>query len=531
MVIAAASSCAVLAQDAAIAQGEAVAERDEGVRVLDTQPPALPGVEPSAYRDIAATPRQSRGLSIDGGCASAYAVAANPGQSLGLKAAPISGYPLLDGAKPVAPTRPVVLQAAVDGEASLSASLVSQKSATLAGEPLSLKKAEELAETFHPTLREAAARVRAARGNWLQVGLRPNPEIGYAGNEMGNDGRAGQQGGFLSQEFVTAGKLDLNRAVAMREQAAAEARLEIARWQVLTTARKSYFELLAAQRTLALAHQLSEIAERSVSVSRQRLQAKDIAKTALLQSQIENDSALLLEQQATARYEAARRRLASVLGVEEHEVDQLEDTFAQPLPELEFEPVFDRLAQDSPELSELRFDVDRARWNVQRQAAGRVPNVNLQSGVQYDNATEDTIANVQLSVPLPVYNRNQGAIAQACGELAAARAALESRELSLRQRLSTAFRDYLSARQRVAKYTQTILPAAKETLDLTNMGYQQGELEYLQLYNVQQIYAAKNLAYLKDLETSWKSWAEIDGFLVGELPASAESAISPNAAE
>lgn len=387
-----------------------------------------------------------------------------------------------------------------------------------AAQPFTLAEAESLVTALHPALRADAARVQAARGNWVQVGLKPNPEVGYSGNEMGNDGRAGQQGGFVSQEFVTGGKLDLNRAVALREQAVAEQRVEITRWRVITTARKSYVELLAAERALSLAQHLNRIAAQSVTVSERRLKAMDVPRTSLLQSQIESDSAAMFEQQAYERVAAARRRLATAIGNSEQALSPLEDVFARPLPEFDFDAVRDRLINDSPEVAELRFDVDRARWAVARANAGRKQNVSVQGGVQYDNATEDTVANLQFSMPIPVYNRKQGAIAQACGELAAARAALEARQLDIERRLAVAFREYKTASERVKTYTTKILPAAKETLELINAGYQQGELEYVQVYNVQQTYAAKNLAYLEDLQTAWQQWAEIDGFLVGELP-------------
>src|SRR4029078_3554088 len=60
---------------------------------------------------------------------------------------------------------------------------------------LTLEPAETLAIGFHPAMREAAAQVRALQGNWVQVGLRPNPTIGYAGDEMGakrTDGKTGR---------------------------------------------------------------------------------------------------------------------------------------------------------------------------------------------------------------------------------------------------------------------------------------------------------------------------------------------------
>lgn len=382
---------------------------------------------------------------------------------------------------------------------------------------LTLAEAEMLATGSHPALRESEAQVRALGGKWVQVGLRPNPTIGYAGNQIGDSGTAGQQGGFVGQEFVTAGKLGLNRTVVMREQQAAEQRLARTQLQVKTTVRKYYFEALAAERSVTLARQLTDIAGQSVRVSEQRLKALDIPRTALLQSQIESESASLLEQQANERHAAAWRRLASVIGTQRDQPAALEDVLSRPLPELDFATISERVKHESPELAELRFDVEQARAAAERASAGRVPNMSVMAGVQHDNSTQDNIANVQVSIPLPVFDRNQGAIAQACSELTAAQAALEARELALDQQLSGSMRDYRTARERVTKYASKVLPAARETLEMISTGYQQGQLDYVQVLTVQQTYAAKNLSYLQDLETAWKEWAEIDGLLVGDL--------------
>ena len=75
---------------------------------------------------------------------------------------------------------------------------------------------------------------------------------------------------------------------------------------------------------------------------------------------------------------------------------------------------------ESPQLAGAQAGVARAQAALSRECAGRNPNVELQAGVQYDNATRDTIAGVQVGVPLPIYNRNQGNIRKAQAELAAA---------------------------------------------------------------------------------------------------------------
>ncbi|MEX2093905.1 MAG: TolC family protein [Pirellulales bacterium] len=387
---------------------------------------------------------------------------------------------------------------------------------------MTLAEAETMALAYHPAMRAAEGLVRAARGDWLQVGLRPNPEIGYLGDEIGNNGRAGFQGGFVSQEFVTAGKLGLSRAVALREVSAAEQRLERTRRQVVTTVRMYYYELIAAERTVALANQLHQIGSQALQASELRLKALEGTQASVLLSQVESDSALLLVDQATNRRDAARRRLASVTGLQQGDPPPLEDTFSAKLPVFDWETVRSKLLAESPELNELRFNVDRARWAVQRATAGRVPNLTVMSGAQYDNSSEFAVANVLVSLPLPVFDRNQGGISQAYGQLTAAEAALESRELTLAQQLAAAMSDYNTASRRVAKYSESILPAARQSLELVSRAYEQGELEYLEILATQRTYAEKNVAYLNDLESAWKKWAEIDGLLVGPLPDSSQ---------
>jgi cobalt-zinc-cadmium efflux system outer membrane protein len=306
--------------------------------------------------------------------------------------------------------------------------------------------------------------------------------------------------------------------VALREVAAAEQRMERTRRQLLTTVRLYYYEALSAERSVALSGILSKVAGQALEASELRLKALEGTQAAVLQSQVESESTQLLVIDATNRRDSARRRLASITGGSESESPPLEDIFSTALPALDWDPVRGRMLGESPELAALRFEVDRARWAVDRAVAGRIPNVTVMSGAQYDNATQFAMANVQVTVPVPLFNRNQGGIASANGELIAAQSALEAREMSLAQELAAAMADYNTAVRRVAKYHESILPAARQSLDLVSKAYEQGELEYLDILAIQRTYTERNLDYLRNLEAAWKKWAEIDGLLVGPLP-------------
>ena len=76
------------------------------------------------------------------------------------------------------------------------------------GTLLTLAEAEAMAVAWHPAMRQAEGQVRAERGQWVQVGLPNNPQIAYEGTEIGDEGRAGMQGGVVSQEVITANKRD-----------------------------------------------------------------------------------------------------------------------------------------------------------------------------------------------------------------------------------------------------------------------------------------------------------------------------------
>ena len=113
--------------------------------------------------------------------------------------------------------------------------------------PLTVSSLERLAFRHNPTLSLAAARINEARGRHIQAGLYPNPVIGYHATEVGNLGTAGQQGGFVRQRFITAGKLNLDQTIVTKEIAEARFRFDAQEQRVLSDVRARFYETLVAQ--------------------------------------------------------------------------------------------------------------------------------------------------------------------------------------------------------------------------------------------------------------------------------------------
>ena len=392
------------------------------------------------------------------------------------------------------------------------------------GPGMTLAELEAMAESCNPTLAQAAARVEAARAQCLQVGLYPNPVVGYQGSEIGNEGRAGQQGGFISQEIVTAGKLQLNQAVAGQEIQQAEYAWAAQRLRVLTDVRRGFYAVLIAERTVALTEQLVGIGERGVKTAEELMKAKEVARADVLQARIEFDSARILLDKARNRHTGAWRDLAAVVGDPALQPAPLAGNLQEGMVQFTWEEALNRLLAESPQLAGAQAGVARAQAALSRECAGRTPNVDLQAGVQHDNATGDTFASVQVGIPIPIYNRNQGNIAKAHAELVAAQHEVSRVQLALQQRLAAVFEQYATAHQLVEKYNRDIMPNAEESLKLVSSAYRQGEFSYLMLLTAQRTYFQTNLAHLDAERDLHAAAAAIEGNLLSDSLQTAESA-------
>ncbi len=381
---------------------------------------------------------------------------------------------------------------------------------------LTLPELEEMALMANPAIALAQAKVDAARGRWVQVGLPPNTVLGYSGQQLGSHGLAEQQGLYLQQEFVRGGKLHLNRAVAAEEIALAEQELATFQQRVMTDVRLGFYDVLVAQRRIEVTEQLLEIANQGMTTAEALFNAKEVSQVDVMRGRIELQRSELQHKNAKNLHAAAWSRLSAVLGgtplAPLRLVGDLEATVAG----LDVEQVLQRLIAESPEMAVAMTNVARARWAIDRAYAEPVPNVDVQAVIQRDNGTGGSNANLQVSLPIPWLDRNQGGIREAEADLFAAEQAVGRLELGLKQRLASVFQQYATARNRVHDYSKPegILAHSKTTLDFVRAGYQAGEIGYLDLLNAQRTYSQTNLAYVEALGDLWSSTVEIDGLLL-----------------
>jgi cobalt-zinc-cadmium efflux system outer membrane protein len=387
--------------------------------------------------------------------------------------------------------------------------------------PLTLQQLEQMALAGNPSLARAADEVASARGQCLQAGLPPNPRLGYSGQQLGSGGQAEQQGVYLEQEFIRGGKRRLDRAVASRIVQEAEQRFEIQQRRVLTDVRIGYYHVLGAQARLEMSEALVRIGNQAADAAERLLERKEGSRRDLLQARVDRDAAANYLDQARNQLAAAWRGLAAVLGSTEMAPRPLAGQLEELPPLLSWEEAVGGLLAESPERSVAALQVEQTRCEVARAQAQAVPDVNLQAVIQHDNATGARNGSLLVTLPLPIFDRNQGQIRQTRHQLAAAQHAANAVDLDLHQRLAPVYERYVTHRQRVENYQRGILRDAQESLDLTRQGYEAGELDFLNLLTAQRTYFQTNLDYIDALSRMWIAVAEIDGLLLsGSLSSS-----------
>lgn len=389
-------------------------------------------------------------------------------------------------------------------------------------ESLTLADLEAMAFRNHPTLVAAAARMNAARGRQVQAGLYPNPVMGYHATEIGNQGTAGQQGGFVAQRFITGGKLRLDTAIAGREVDEAHFRFHAQEQRVLSDLHVRFYETQVAQRRIEMTKQLAQIGDELVRATESLIDARQGTENDLLQAEIRADESHILVDNARNQHLESWRRLLAVAALPTMEMMPLSGELEADLPSLDWEASYALVLDNNPVLNAARTRVDRASLSVRRARKTVIPDVELMVSARHHNISHSDVANVQLGIPIPIFNRNQGNIRSAEAEWVTAFNEVKRIELSLQDRLAVAYRRYANASQQVERYRERMIPRSRRSLNLVINGYEKGQVEYLTLLTAQQTYLQVNLSYLDSLQELRTAASIIEGQLLtdslGEVP-------------
>jgi outer membrane protein, heavy metal efflux system len=351
---------------------------------------------------------------------------------------------------------------------------------------LALADLEQLALQHNPTLAQAALQVEAARGKALQAGLYPNPTLGYNGELIGTQGTAGDfQGGFVQQTIVTAGKLRLSRAKYSQEAVEAEWMSMAQQLRVLNSIRIGFYELLATQRRVKIRTDMLKNAQEEALTRREMFNIGLANEAEVLLTGVDVDEAKVALEEHQTKLVALWEKVSALAGMPGMALPGLRDEMDVGRPSLSWDTSLARLLEDSPELQAARAHIVYDQITLKRERVEPIPNVQVKAGAGRDFESRSTVANVVLSVELPVWNKNQGTIRQVEADLARSHEEVKRLELSLRTELAKSFQHYQSAILKVNLYRDSAVPKATKAYEVMLDQHKKKRAEWIQVVDYQ----------------------------------------------
>jgi cobalt-zinc-cadmium efflux system outer membrane protein len=324
-------------------------------------------------------------------------------------------------------------------------------------------------------------------------------------------------GGFVQQEIVTGGKLRLSRAKFAEEANAARWQAEAQRLRVLNGVRIRFFEVVAAQRLISIHRDLVRLNDDAVRTTEALINVGQANEPDLLQARVEARRARVALRNAENHHRGDWEGLVSLVGAPELRPTLLDDrpleSAAAPL---DFEATLANLLCSSPEIHAALAEIRRDQIMVRRERVEPIPNVTVQAIVGHNYEFNITTAGVQLSMPLPIFNRNQGTVREAQADLARDHAEHDRVSLSLRERLADVATRYTDALQSVEDFRAESLPLARRAYDIQLANFRARRAAWPQVLVSKRTYVELGREYVQSLLELRRAEVEINGLLLSD---------------
>lgn len=378
--------------------------------------------------------------------------------------------------------------------------------------PLTMESAIERALQSDPGVRAAVAGVDAARGGVRQARARPNPELSA---EVENFNGQGDLRGFsgaettfsLSQEVELGGRRSARIRLADRELHGAELDQVLRGLDLARDVQTAYFDALAAQDLVVIAEERVATAEalntsvaRRVAAARDPLMAGARAEAGLSEARI-----ALTRAQAEAA--TARARLASYFGGDDG-FSLIAADFALPRAR---DHEHASLSDASPDIARLAAERDRsgASVRVERSLSWQNPALSLGYRRFEDRDGEGALV-AGVSIPLGVFDRNQGSIARARAEERRAELELEAGRRALSREYAALERAIATDAAAVQSTEENVIPQAERALSLAQDGYNRGAFSYLDVLEAQRALSDARQSRVEALRSFHTNEAALD---------------------
>ncbi|MFM9847356.1 MAG: TolC family protein [Hyphomicrobiaceae bacterium] len=386
---------------------------------------------------------------------------------------------------------------------------------------LTLAKAAQRAIAANPRLAAADTQVGIASGKRVQAAAIPNPELSIElDNALGSGAYQGLNSAEttleLSQLFEFRGKRAARVAAGSAEVENASWELDALRLEVLSETATAFFTVLAAQRRLQIFDAQIASLSRLAPLLQQRVDAGASSPGEVARAHVANDLVRADRERAKTALAVARRELAALMGASTPDFLRA----VGDLTRVGRPPAFATVLRTVDSLPQLvRWTAVRAQRDAELVLARLKPYPDVKASVawRHFNETSDDAVRLGLSLPLPVFDRNIGGIAEAQASLAKVDADRATAKAALVLTLGRAYETLVGAEREIDILRTAAIPNARKATEAIESGYSQGRFTLLELLDIQNTSTQAALRELEALTNFHTSVATIEGLTGAHL--------------
>ncbi|MGX4804415.1 divalent metal ion exporter subunit IhpA [Bradyrhizobium guangdongense] len=383
---------------------------------------------------------------------------------------------------------------------------------------LTMRAALARALAASPRLTAAERDVGIATGQRIQAGALLNPELSYEqDNSFGSGAYRGTRSAEttlqISQAFELFGKREARIAAGTAGIEVAAIQRKAIRLEVLSETAIAFLGVLGAQRRIQILDEQIAAIDKLTPLLRRRVEAGASSPAETGRAEVASALVKADRERFKATLASARRELAVLMGDPAAKIGEVSgrlDTTGRP-------PTFQSVVaaiDANPQL--VRWTAVYAQRNAELLMARLkpYPDIRIAAGWRHFNETNDDAVRLSVSVPIPVFDQNQGNILAAQESLAKTRAERETNRKTLIVVAGRAYDSLQGSLRELSVLRDTAIPKAAEASDAISQGYGQGRFTLLEVLDAQASVTQARLREQEALQNFHAGVATIEG-LVG----------------
>lgn len=379
---------------------------------------------------------------------------------------------------------------------------------------ITLEQAHAKVLAQNPKIQRYRAAIATAAGAQQQAGVRLNPELlfdveNFAGGRPRDGWEAAEFTLGIQQQVEWGGKRQKRRQIAAMDTQWAVQDAQAGMQEILAQTTAVYMRAVIAAERLTLAEHRLQVARKTQKTVKRRVDAAKSADIQGTKAALEVTAAEVVKRQAQQVHDMAVMSLANLMGQSEINADLIADT--QALPELPMRDAVLAALEKTPAIQMGGVSIMRARAALDLARAERVPDPTFGVAVRRFNEDSSTALVAGVSVPIMLFNRNQGRIAETGAGIRAAEADTRMQRLQLQQQADSLLQTAARARRAALSYRDDLLPSARKALAQAEKGFDRGAFAFLDLLDAQRTLFDVQEDYLSALNDFYDAYAALDG--------------------